>query len=86
MKLPLPKPCATLLFAPCLCLLSITFAIGSGAQVAANGQSTAADATIRERVLPALSDDLVVRTSPFGDDLVLLGAAVLVLSGELGVS
>jgi predicted NBD/HSP70 family sugar kinase len=46
----------------------------------------AADATVRERVMAVLSDELVVRTSPLGDDLVLLGAAVLVLSGELGVS
>ncbi len=30
--------------------------------------------------------DLVVRLSPLGDDVVLVGAAVLVLSGELGVS
>ncbi len=30
--------------------------------------------------------DLVVRMSPLGDDVVLVGAAVLVLSGELGIS
>ena len=41
---------------------------------------------LRERVMAASSDELVVRTSPLGDDVVLLGAAVLVLSGELGVS
>jgi predicted NBD/HSP70 family sugar kinase len=46
----------------------------------------AVDATVRERVLATLSAELVVRTSPLGDDVVLLGAAVLVLSGELGVS
>jgi predicted NBD/HSP70 family sugar kinase len=46
----------------------------------------AVDATVRARVMAALSDDLIVRTSPLGDDVVLLGAAVLVLSGELGVS
>jgi predicted NBD/HSP70 family sugar kinase len=46
----------------------------------------AVDATVRERVMEASSADLVVRTSPLGDDVVLLGAAVLVLSGELGVS
>ena len=46
----------------------------------------AVEATIGNRVLAALSADLVVRTSPMADDLVLLGGAVLVLSGELGVS
>ena len=39
-----------------------------------------------ERVMAASSADLVVRMSPLGDDVVLVGAAVLVLSGELGVS
>jgi predicted NBD/HSP70 family sugar kinase len=47
---------------------------------------TALDATIRQRVMAASSADLVVRMSPLGDDVVLVGAAVLVLSGELGVS
>jgi len=46
----------------------------------------AVDATVRERVMAASSAELVVRTSPLGDDVVLLGAAVLVLSSELGVS
>ncbi len=44
------------------------------------------DATIRERVMATSASDLVVRMSPLGDDVVLVGAAVLVLSGELGVS
>jgi predicted NBD/HSP70 family sugar kinase len=46
----------------------------------------ALDATIRDRVMAASSADLVVRMSPLGDDVVLVGAAVLVLSAELGVS
>lgn len=46
----------------------------------------ALDATIRERVMADSAADLVVRMSPLGDDVVLVGAAVLVLSGELGVS
>ncbi len=46
----------------------------------------ALDATVRDRVMAASSADLVVRTSPLGDDVVLVGASVLVLSGELGVS
>ena len=46
----------------------------------------ALDATIRERVMAGSAGGLVVRMSPLGDDVVLVGAAVLVLSGELGVS
>ena len=46
----------------------------------------AVDATVRERVIAVSSAELVVRTSPLGDDVVLLGAAVLVLSSELGVA
>ncbi|HET7018524.1 MAG TPA: ROK family transcriptional regulator [Streptosporangiaceae bacterium] len=46
----------------------------------------AVEVSVRERVLAALSAELVVRTSPLGDDVVFLGAAVLVLSSELGVS
>jgi len=46
----------------------------------------AVDTALRERVMAASSAELVVRTSPLGDDVVILGAAVLVLSGELGVS
>ena len=45
-----------------------------------------ADRTIRERTMPISSRDLVVRTSELGEDVVLVGAAVLVLAGELGVS
>jgi predicted NBD/HSP70 family sugar kinase len=73
--------------APVVGALNLSEIILSGPLDVLDGElREAADATIRERVLPALSDGLVVRTSPFGDDLVLLGAAVLVLSGELGVS
>ena len=46
----------------------------------------AVDRTIRERTMPVSGDQLVVRTSALGDDVVLVGAAVLVLAGQLGVS
>ena len=46
----------------------------------------ATPASSSARVMAASSAGLVVRTSPLGDDVVLLGAAVLVLSSELGVS
>ncbi len=46
----------------------------------------AADRTIRDRTMPVSSADLVIRTSTLGEDVVLVGAAVLVLAGQLGVS
>ena len=46
----------------------------------------ATERTIRERTMPVSGDELVVRTSALGDDVVLVGAAVLVLAAELGVS
>jgi predicted NBD/HSP70 family sugar kinase len=42
--------------------------------------------TIRVRTLSAVSNGLDMRMAKGGEDLVLLGAAVLVLSAELGVS
>jgi len=42
--------------------------------------------TIRERSISSVSDDLEIRMSSLGEDVVLMGAAVLVLSGQLGVS
>ena len=46
----------------------------------------ATDRVIRERTMPVSSEGLTVRTSTLGEDGVLVGAAVLVLAGELGVS
>lgn len=46
----------------------------------------ATDRTIRARTMPVTADGLVVRTSTLGEDVVLVGAAVLVLAGQLGVS
>jgi predicted NBD/HSP70 family sugar kinase len=46
----------------------------------------AAAETIRQRTMPVIGDELVVRTSTLGDDVVIVGAAVLVLTGQLGVS
>lgn len=46
----------------------------------------AVTATLRRRVMAVTSDSLTVRTSNLGDDVVLVGAAGLVLAGELGVS
>ncbi|MDI6912294.1 ROK family transcriptional regulator [Nocardioides sp.] len=46
----------------------------------------AADRVVRERTMPVSSAALTVRTSTLGADVVLIGAAVLVLAGQLGVS
>jgi predicted NBD/HSP70 family sugar kinase len=49
----------------------------------------ATDRTVRERTMPVSGDELVIRTSGLGEDggdVVLVGAAVLVLAGQLGVS
>ncbi len=46
----------------------------------------AVEDTLRRRVMAVTSDGLSVRTSNLGDDVVLVGAAGLVLAGELGVS
>jgi predicted NBD/HSP70 family sugar kinase len=46
----------------------------------------AVDRTIRGRAMPVSGEELVIRTSALGDDVVLVGAAVLVLAGQLGVS
>ena len=46
----------------------------------------AADRVIRARTMPVSSEGLAVRTSTLGEDVVIVGAAVLVLAGELGVS
>ncbi|MCB7136432.1 ROK family transcriptional regulator [Cellulosimicrobium marinum] len=42
--------------------------------------------TIRARTMPAIGRDLRVRMATLDEDVVLAGAAVLVLSGQLGVS
>jgi predicted NBD/HSP70 family sugar kinase len=46
----------------------------------------AVERVIQERTMAVSSDSLVVRTSILGEDVVLVGAAVLVLAGKLGVS
>jgi predicted NBD/HSP70 family sugar kinase len=46
----------------------------------------AAERTVRQRTLPLIAEHLEMRLSALGADAVLLGAAVLVLSGQLGVA
>jgi hypothetical protein len=42
--------------------------------------------TIRARTMPEFHGNLVLRMTTLGEDIVLRGAAVMVLSGQLGVS
>ncbi|WP_265520966.1 ROK family transcriptional regulator [Oerskovia flava] len=42
--------------------------------------------TVRQRTMPAISAELELRMASLDEDVVLAGAAVLVLSGQLGVS
>lgn len=48
--------------------------------------ATAALDTLRSRTLPAIHGDLSLRGSSLGEDIVMRGAAAMVLSGRLGVS
>ena len=73
--------------APVVCTLNLHELVLSGPQELLDGPLLeAADRSIRERTMPVSSAGLVVRTSELGEDVVLVGAAVLVLSGQLGVS
>jgi predicted NBD/HSP70 family sugar kinase len=73
--------------APVVGTLNLHELVLSGPQELLDGPLLdAADRRIRERTMPVSSAGLKVRTSELGEDVVLVGAAVLVLSGQLGVS
>jgi predicted NBD/HSP70 family sugar kinase len=73
--------------APVVGTLNLHELVLSGPQELLDGPlREATDRSIRERTMPVSSAGLVVRTSGLGEDVVLMGAAVLVLAGELGVS
>jgi predicted NBD/HSP70 family sugar kinase len=73
--------------APVVGTLNLHELVLSGPQELLDGPlREAADRSIRARTMPVSSEGLVVRTSTLGEDVVLVGAAVLVLSGQLGVS
>ena len=73
--------------APVVGTLNLHELVLSGPQELLDGPlREAADRVIRARTMPVSSEGLVVRTSTLGEDVVLVGAAVLVLSGQLGVS
>jgi predicted NBD/HSP70 family sugar kinase len=73
--------------APVVGTLNLQELVLSGPQELLDGPlREAADRSIRSRTMPVSSEGLVVRASTLGEDVVLVGAAVLVLSGQLGVS
>jgi len=47
---------------------------------------TAAESTLRDRTLADTHGDMRLRMTELGHDLVVLGAVVLVLRGQLGVT
>jgi predicted NBD/HSP70 family sugar kinase len=73
--------------APVVGTLNLQELVLSGPQELLDGPlREAADRSIRSRTMPVSSEGLVVRASTLGEDVVLVGAAVLVLAGQLGVS
>lgn len=73
--------------APVVGTLNLHELVLSGPQELLEGAlQDATHRAIRERTMPVSSEGLVVRTSKLGEDVVLVGAAVLVLAGQLGVS
>jgi predicted NBD/HSP70 family sugar kinase len=73
--------------APVVGTLNLHDLVLSGPSELLDGPLRAAvESTIRARTMPVTADELRVRTSTLGDDVVLSGATVLVLAGVLGVS
>jgi predicted NBD/HSP70 family sugar kinase len=72
---------------PVVAALNLHEVVLAGPPDLLDGELRAAlEATVRQRVMAGSAAGLVVRMSALGDDVVLVGAAVLVLSGELGIS
>ncbi|MGL5817922.1 MAG: ROK family protein [Phycicoccus sp.] len=73
--------------APVVGTLSLTRVVLGGPRDLLDGLllETTVD-VVRKRTMPVVGDNLEVRLSPLGEDAVLLGAAVLVLSGQLGIA
>lgn len=73
--------------APVVGVLDLTEIVLSGPVELLSGTlETATVETLRSRTLAPFHDGIQVRMSEQGDDIVLRGAAVMVLSGRLGVS
>ncbi|MCU1431385.1 MAG: hypothetical protein JWP95_490 [Actinotalea sp.] len=73
--------------APVVSALNLSEVVLSGPPELLDGPLRAAALqTIQERTMPAISSDLQLRMTTLGEDGALSGAAVLVLSGQLGVT
>jgi predicted NBD/HSP70 family sugar kinase len=73
--------------APVVAALDLAEIVLSGPSELLDGVlSSSAVETVRARTLREHQGNFVVRMTELGDDIVLRGAAVMVLSGQLGVS
>lgn len=73
--------------APVVGALNLHQLVLSGpAELLDGGLTDATATTLSEKTIAVSHEDLVVRTSALGEDSVLVGAAALVLAGELGVA
>ncbi len=76
-----------IVLAPVVSALNLSEVVVSGPSELLDGPLRAAAlATLRERTMPVISGNLQLRMTSLGEDGALSGAAVLVLSGQLGVS
>ncbi|MGY1604732.1 ROK family protein [Geodermatophilus sp. SYSU D00815] len=76
-----------IVLAPVVSTLNLSEVVLSGPRELLDGAlREAALATLRERTMPVVSSHLQLRTTSLGEDGALSGAAVLVLSGQLGVT
>jgi predicted NBD/HSP70 family sugar kinase len=73
--------------APVVSALNLSEVLFSGPADLLDGPLvTAAQTTIQQRTMPVVGADLRLRMASLGEDVALAGAAVLVLSGQLGVT
>jgi predicted NBD/HSP70 family sugar kinase len=76
-----------IVLAPVVSALNLSEVVLSGPPELLDGPlRDAALTTLRERTMPVISDGLELRLTSLGEDGALSGAAVLVLSGQLGVT
>ncbi len=75
------------MLAPVVSALNLSEVVVSGPPELLDGPlREGALATLRERTMPVIGGGLQLRMTSLGEDGALSGAAVLVLSGQLGVS
>ncbi|MGY1813921.1 ROK family transcriptional regulator [Blastococcus sp. SYSU D00820] len=76
-----------IVLAPVVSALNLSEVVFSGPRELLDGPlREAALAALRERTMPVISGNVQLRMTSLGEDGALAGAAVLVLSGQLGVS